>query len=100
MPSSLHETRTVVLPVTGMTCAACQARVQRSLAKTPGVIDASVNLMMANATVDYDPAATDATALVNSIRATGYGAELPAPNRSAIEDQVARDEEQIDESVV
>jgi len=50
----------VVIPVTGMTCAACQGRVQRTLSKTPGVVDASVNLMMNNATVSYDPAARDA----------------------------------------
>ena len=40
----------VVIPVTGMTCAACEARVQRTLSKTPGVVGASVNLMMGNAT--------------------------------------------------
>ena len=45
----------VRIPVSGMTCAACQARVQRSLAKQPGVQDAVVNLMMRTATVTYDP---------------------------------------------
>jgi len=43
----------VVIPVSGMTCAACQGRVQRTLAKAPGVVDASVNLMMGNATIAY-----------------------------------------------
>ncbi|HYX80963.1 MAG TPA: heavy metal translocating P-type ATPase, partial [Gemmatimonadales bacterium] len=61
-----------------MTCAACQARVQRALARAPGVTDASVNLMLHNATVAYDPAATSPERLVDAIRATGYGAELPA----------------------
>ncbi|PYO49478.1 MAG: hypothetical protein DMD72_04830, partial [Gemmatimonadetes bacterium] len=32
-------------PVTGMTCAACQARVQRALTAEPGVLNASVNLV-------------------------------------------------------
>jgi len=35
----------ISFPVTGMTCAACQARVQRALAAEPGVIDASVHLL-------------------------------------------------------
>jgi len=89
----------VVIPVTGMTCAACQARVQRTLSRTPGVADASVNLMMANATVAYDPAATSPQALVDVIRSTGYGAELPTPGRTAFEEQAERDRAQGEEFV-
>jgi Cu+-exporting ATPase len=81
----------VVIPVTGMTCAACQGRVQRTLTTTPGVVDATVNLMMGNATVAFDPAATTPEALVETIRSTGYGAELPALERTAVEEQEARD---------
>ncbi len=88
-PSPLAEK--VVIPVTGMTCAACQGRVQRTLSKTPGVVDASVNLMMGNATIDYDASATTPEALVERIRATGYGAELPRVDRTAFEEQAARD---------
>ena len=87
----------VVIPVTGMTCAACQARVQRTLGKVDGVSDASVNLMMGNATVSYDPASTSPEALVDAIRATGYGAELPVADRSAFEEQEARDAAQQEE---
>jgi Cu+-exporting ATPase len=60
-----------------MTCAACSSRVQRSLERSPGVASANVNLMTGAATVDYDPAVTSPERLVESIRATGYGAELP-----------------------
>ena len=81
----------VVIPVTGMTCAACQGRVQRTLSKTPGVVDASVNLMMGNATIAYDASAITPDALVERIRATGYGAELPRADRTAFEEQAARD---------
>jgi P-type Cu+ transporter len=82
----------VVIPVSGMTCAACQGRVQRTLSKTPGVVDASVNLMMGNATINYDASAISPDALVERIRATGYGAELPRADRTAFEEQAARDE--------
>jgi Cu+-exporting ATPase len=87
----------VVIPVTGMTCAACQGRVQRTLSKTPGVVDAAVNLMMGSATVTFDPAATSPDALVETIRKTGYGADLPQPDRSAFEEQEARDRAQAEE---
>jgi Cu+-exporting ATPase len=87
----------VVIPVTGMTCAACEARIQRTLSKTPGVVDASVNLMMGNATVAFDPSATSPETLVDTIRDTGYGAEVPSADRSAFEEQEARDRAQEDE---
>jgi len=77
----------LVIPVTGMTCTACQARVQRNLARTPGVADATVNLMLNNATVSFDPGAVSAEQLVEAIRDSGYGAELPANTKGAFEEQ-------------
>jgi P-type Cu+ transporter len=71
------------IPVTGMTCAACSARIQRTLERREGVSAANVNLMTGAATVTYDPAATTPEDLVAAIRATGYGAELPRPGESA-----------------
>ena len=85
------------IPVTGMTCAACQSRVQSALARQPGVVDASVNLMMQNAAVTYDPAVVTPGALVDAIRQTGYGAELAPPEQTAFEEQEARDRAQADE---
>src|SRR5688500_9171486 len=67
----------ITIPVNGMTCAACQARVQRSLQKAPGVEDATVNLLLNSATVTFDPSSTSPERLVETIRGTGYGAELP-----------------------
>ncbi len=84
----------VTIPVTGMTCAACQSFVQKTLEKQPGVERASVNLMMHNATVEYDPASTSPERLVGVIRDTGYGAELPPPGRTAFDEEEARQREQ------
>ncbi len=96
MPETLthdHAMRTATarIPVSGMTCAACQARVQRTLEKQPGVTDAAVNLMMGDATVTYDPAAVSPRALVDVIRSTGYGAELPSEASDAFREQEQRD---------
>ena len=80
-----------------MTCAACSARIQRVLERTPGVSAANVNLMTASATVSYDPSSVTPERLVDAIRDTGYGAELPAPDASSEElvdaQDAARDEE-------
>ena len=83
----------VILPVTGMTCAACQARVQRTLQAEAGVRDATVNLMLNTATVTYDPAATAPERFVRAIEDAGYGAELPDADRSAFEEQERREAE-------
>ncbi len=73
----------ISFPVTGMTCAACQARVQRALASEPGVIDASVNLVTKSAAVRYDSTAVSPARLIDAVRATGYEAELPAADESS-----------------
>ncbi len=83
----------ISFPVTGMTCAACQARVQRALAAEPGVIDASVNLLTNSAAVRYDPAAVDPDRLIEAVRATGYGAEMPAVDAGAVGGDTSAQEE-------
>jgi P-type Cu+ transporter len=90
-PERAGATQTVRIPVSGMTCAACSSRVQRALQKQAGVAEASVNLMMKTATVDFDPTAVSADSLVETIRGTGYGAELASPDQTAFEEQEARD---------
>jgi Cu+-exporting ATPase len=87
----------VTIPVSGMTCAACQSFIQRTLAEQTGVQDATVNLMLNNATITFDPKATSTSALVESIRHTGYGAEMPARDESVLEAQEKHDEEQLHE---
>jgi Cu+-exporting ATPase len=90
-------TERVTIPVTGMTCASCQSFIQRTLAEQTGVQDATVNLMLNNAIIMFDPKATSASALVESIRHTGYGAEVPALDESVLEAQEKHDEEQLHE---
>ena len=82
----------ISFPVTGMTCAACQARVQRALASEPGVIDASVNLLTNSAAVRYDPATVKPLRLVEAVRATGYDAELPAVGETPLGPDTAQEE--------
>ena len=100
-PATLDVTRQAAklnIPVTGMTCAACQARVQRVLEKTPGVDEAAVSLMTNTATVRFDPGVVDASTLVERIRSTGYGADLPLDERGAVEEQEAQDKARTDEA--
>ena len=77
-------TESLTLAVGGMTCAACQSRVQRALQEAPGVESATVNLMLANAAVRYDPLAISPAQLLATVRATGYDAELPIASLPAL----------------
>lgn len=69
--------RRVRLAVTGMTCTACAARLERKLGKVPGV-RASVNYATGTATLDAPPEVPDQR-LLDTVAATGYGATVAAP---------------------
>ena len=64
--------------VTGMTCASCVRRVERALAKVPGVTDVGVNLATERVKVAYDPAAVGLPRLREAVERAGYGVpDLP-----------------------
>jgi Cu+-exporting ATPase len=63
----------VDLPITGMTCAACASRVEKALARSPGVRKVGVNLATSRASVEYAPAATGVRELMHAVEDAGYG---------------------------
>ena len=69
----------ISLPIEGMTCASCVRRIEKRLARVPGVERAEVNLATEQAHVVYDPALVDVPALTNAVEQAGYHVrELPA----------------------
>ena len=80
LPKAVVEaTETLSLPVVGMTCASCVARVEKSLRAVRGVADAQVNLANERAEVRFDPAAIEPAALAEAVRAAGY--DVPSEQR-------------------
>ncbi|MCA8235881.1 heavy metal translocating P-type ATPase [Burkholderia cenocepacia] len=63
----------IELDIDGMTCASCVSRVEKALAKVPGVTRASVNLATERATVDAS-ADVSAAQLADAVKLAGYGA--------------------------
>ncbi len=63
--------------VRGMTCAACVARVERTLNKLPGVHDATVNLATENAAVEYEPERVSLADLRAAVERAGYEPVFP-----------------------
>ena len=69
--SANEEKQALELPLAGMTCAACAARIEKQLNKLPGV-EAAVNFATERATIRYATAGTTAAKLVETIRKTGF----------------------------
>ncbi|HLK64172.1 MAG TPA: heavy metal-associated domain-containing protein [Bryobacteraceae bacterium] len=64
--------RTLRLSVQGMTCDNCTRTVERTLASTPGVTKATVDLQDASATVEYDVDLVKPEVLAGAVRDLGY----------------------------
>lgn len=62
--------------VTGMTCAACSARVEKAVGKLPGVDKIAVNLLKNSMVVEYDETALDTQKIIGAVTESGYGASL------------------------
>ena len=77
--------------VTGMTCSACSAHVERAVSKVDGVETVAVNLMTGRMSVTFDEAKTSPAAICDAVAADGYGAEL-ASNTDAHRQQEKQDE--------
>ena len=73
---SAPATERLDLPIEGMTCASCAARIERRLNKLEGVT-ASVNYATEQAAVEYDPSRVTPDALIEAVEETGYSAHLP-----------------------
>jgi len=62
--------------VTGMTCSACSAHVEKAVSGVEGVSACAVNLLSGSMTVDFDEAVTGADKIIAAVIDGGYGAEL------------------------
>lgn len=66
----------VDLNITGMTCAACSARIEKGLSRLPGVSQANVNLALETGHIEYAAGALKPSDITAKIKQMGYGAEL------------------------
>ena len=65
--------------ITGMTCSACSSRIEKSVAKLPGIQEVSVNLLKNSMVASYDESVLDAAGIVQAVEKAGYGAFLKTP---------------------
>ncbi|MBR9947549.1 heavy metal translocating P-type ATPase [Clostridiaceae bacterium Marseille-Q4145] len=68
--------------VTGMSCSACSAHVEKAVSKVPGVNSVQVNLLQNSMVVDYDEAATNDQAIIHAVEEGGYGASVKGAEKA------------------
>ena len=83
----------VELGITGMTCAACANRVEKGLAKLPGVSNAVVNLAAEKAVIEYDSSTVSVSQLKQTVADLGYSAHDIADSEEADAERAARESE-------
>ena len=78
-----------IFPVTGMSCAACATRVEKTIAHTKGVRSAAVNFAASEVTVEYDSDACTPEQLREAVREAGYDIICDDPEHAAAEAEAA-----------
>lgn len=71
--------------VGGMTCAACQAHVDRAVSKLDGVQSVAVNLLAGSMLVDYDPAQVSPDDICTAVDRAGYSASPISTGTDAVQ---------------
>ena len=69
--------------VTGMTCSACSAHVEKAVRKLEGIDTVSVNLLKNSMVVEYDENALNTDDIINAVKSGGYGASLQGANNAS-----------------
>ncbi|MDR1136633.1 MAG: heavy metal translocating P-type ATPase [Clostridiales Family XIII bacterium] len=83
----------IIIPVGGMTCAACAARVERAIGKMEGIVEVSVNFASEKAAVTYESGKTRVSAIRAVIEKAGYEAPEISETNAVEEDRARREKE-------
>lgn len=78
--------------VTGMTCASCSARVEKTVAKLEGTTEVSVNLLTNSMEVKYDNSKLTANEIISAVENAGYGASIKNQKITAQQNNNPKDE--------
>ncbi|MBF0519139.1 MAG: copper-translocating P-type ATPase [Nitrospirae bacterium] len=86
----MPEKKTVMMPISGMSCAACAASTERAIQSLSGVLEAGVNIATHKATVTYNPALTSPEEIAVAVKRAGYTAVITGNNSSDVETNTER----------
>ncbi|WP_298473721.1 heavy metal translocating P-type ATPase [Psychrobacillus sp. FSL K6-4046] len=71
--------------ITGMTCAACSARIEKGLNRLEGVSSANVNLALERATVEFNPSNLTVNDIIEKVEKLGYGAIIKSQDKETVD---------------
>lgn len=71
--------------ITGMTCAACSARIEKGLNRLEGVSAANVNLALERATVEFNPSHITMNDIIDKVEKLGYGAIIKSEDKETVD---------------
>ena len=89
--------KTQKFDVTGMTCSACSARIEKNVNKTEGILEANVNLLTNSMTVKYDESLLSEEDIIKVVEDTGYGASTVMQKNKDIKKDAKDDKSEIRE---
>ena len=89
--------KTQKFDVTGMTCSACSARIEKNINKTGGVLEANVNLLTNSMTVKYDDTVLSDKDIIKIVEDTGYGASSVMEKKAEVKREAKDDKSEIKE---
>lgn len=96
--------KTEKFDVTGMTCSACVAHVERSVRKLDGVQDVNVNLLTNSMSVEFEDSALTTDKIIESVQDAGYDAfvKMPVKTQSTTPkvDYAAKEQEELKRRVI
>ena len=96
--------KTEKFDVTGMTCSACVAHVERSVRKLDGVQDVNVNLLTNSMSVEFEDSALTTDKIIESVQHAGYDAFVKTPvktqNSAPKVDYAAREQNELKQRVI
>jgi len=82
--NNLKDLKHINVPVEGMTCASCVARVEKSIEKLEGVSNVSVNFATEKASFDIDTSVTNYQDVVNAVEDAGYKIDISSINKESL----------------
>ena len=85
------KTEKISLPVEGMTCASCVARVEKTVKKINGVSGVNVNLATEKVTFEFDPSVVDFNQLAETVEDIGYKLDVSSLNKKKETEQNKKD---------
>lgn len=82
--TATSKTNTVVLAISGISCASCVGKIEKTLTSEPGIISISVNLATKKATIEYDPSMKNVDEIIALISSLGYEVFLASLEKISI----------------